>query len=50
MAVGHYPEQGSRGRASMMPAGDTVHIADYRLRYASYRADPDLRALHARSR
>lgn len=30
------------------PAGELVHLADYRLRYASYRADPDLQALHAR--
>ena len=28
--------------------GETIHLADYRLRYASYRADPDLQALHAR--
>ena len=25
---------------------DLIHLADYRLRYASYRADPDLQALH----
>lgn len=30
------------------PAGETIHLADYRLRHASYRADPDLQALHAR--
>jgi len=48
-SVGHYPEAAETvaGRP-IMPAGDTVHIADYRLRFASYRADPDLRALHAR--
>ncbi len=28
------------------PAGEIIHLADYRLRYASYRADPDLRALN----
>ncbi len=29
------------------PAGEMVALADYRLRYASYRADPDLQKLHA---
>jgi alkaline phosphatase D len=29
------------------PAGEIVALADYRLRYASYRADPDLQKLHA---
>lgn len=28
------------------PATELLHIADYRLRYASYRADPDLQKLH----
>lgn len=28
------------------PMGELVHLADYRLRYAGYRSDPDLRALH----
>jgi alkaline phosphatase D len=30
-----------------LPASEIVHLADYRLRYASYRSDPDLQALHA---
>ena len=30
------------------PAGELFHLADYRLRYGSYRSDPDLQALHAR--
>jgi alkaline phosphatase D len=30
------------------PRSEIIHLADYRLRYASYRADPDLQALHAR--
>ncbi|PKP90568.1 MAG: alkaline phosphatase, partial [Alphaproteobacteria bacterium HGW-Alphaproteobacteria-16] len=30
-----------------LPAHEIVALADYRLRYASYRADPDLQALHA---
>lgn len=28
------------------PAAETVHLADYRLRFAAYRADPDLQRLH----
>lgn len=28
------------------PAGEVIQLADYRLRHASYRADPDLRRLH----
>lgn len=28
------------------PAGEMVALADYRLRYASYRADPDLQQIH----
>ena len=29
-----------------LPANEIIQLADYRLRYASYRADPDLQALH----
>jgi alkaline phosphatase D len=29
------------------PASEIISLKDYRLRYASYRADPDLQALHA---
>ena len=49
-----YAAYGYPGRAALVadrlpqPAGETIHLADYRLRYASYRADPDLQALHAR--
>lgn len=32
----------------VLPQTEIVALADYRLRYASYRADPDLRALHTR--
>lgn len=28
------------------PATELIHLADYRLRYASYRCDPDLQRLH----
>ena len=46
-APDHYPPAADAvpGRVPA-PAGETLHIADYRLRYASYRADPDLMALH----
>lgn len=45
----YYPshKEAVPGRAPE-PAGEIIHLADYRLRYASYRADPDLLALHAR--
>ena len=29
------------------PPGETIALSDYRARYASYRADPDLQAIHA---
>ena len=41
------PEQTAPGR-TVEPVGETVHLEDYRTRYALYRRDPDLRALHAR--
>ena len=28
------------------PASEIVQLADYRLRFAAYRADPDLQRLH----
>jgi alkaline phosphatase D len=31
------------------PANEIVSLADYRLRHASYRADPDLQEIHARA-
>ncbi|NKJ41241.1 alkaline phosphatase D family protein [Novosphingobium sp. SG720] len=48
-APGHYPEGADAvaGRA-ILPDANTVHVADYRLRFASYRADPDLQELHRR--
>ena len=44
---GYYPgvEQAVKDRL-IEPAGELIHLADYRLRYASYRADPDLQRLH----
>lgn len=43
---GKYPQKAVANRV-IEPAGEIVHLADYRLRYASYRADRDLQALHA---
>ena len=47
-APGVYPsaEQSVAGRLPA-PANELIALADYRLRYASYRADPDLQRLHA---
>ncbi|MDF7776700.1 alkaline phosphatase D family protein [Sphingomonas sp. AOB5] len=41
------PERGAVDGRVPLPEGETLILADYRLRYASYRADPDLQALHA---
>jgi alkaline phosphatase D len=45
---GKYPASGQAlaGRV-LEPAGEAVALADYRLRHAAYRSDPDLRRLHA---
>ena len=45
--MGRYPnaEQALAGR-DLMPTHEIVALADYWLRYATYRADPDLAALH----
>ncbi len=46
--VGDYPSSRAAlpGR-EIQPTHEMVSLADYRLRYASYRADPDLQRLHA---
>ncbi|KTE14024.1 alkaline phosphatase D family protein [Sphingopyxis sp. H115] len=46
--VGDYPslEKAVAGR-DIQPTHEMVSLADYRLRYASYRADPDLQRIHA---
>jgi len=46
---GRYPAPGAAtaGR-TVEPPHEAAALADYRLRYASYRADPDLRRLHRR--
>ncbi|QMW22811.1 alkaline phosphatase D family protein [Sandaracinobacteroides saxicola] len=48
-ARGKYPSAAETvaGR-TINPAGEIVSLSDYHARYASYRADPDLQALHAR--
>ena len=48
-APDHYPpaKDAVLGRVPL-PASETIHLADYRLRYASYRADTDLQALHSK--
>jgi|SRR5690242_5603104 len=47
-ATGNYPAPADAvaGR-NPLPANETISLADYRIRYASYRADPDLQRLHA---
>ncbi|MFZ5746712.1 MAG: alkaline phosphatase D family protein [Pseudomonadota bacterium] len=44
---GYYPgaDKAVAGRV-IEPEGEAIALADYRLRYASYRADPDLQRLH----
>lgn len=45
---GVYPSEKEAIAARVLePASELIHLADYRLRYACYRADPDLQALHA---
>jgi alkaline phosphatase D len=44
---GHYPDAGEALPGRLIePATEIIHLADYRLRYAAYRADPDLQRLH----
>lgn len=44
---GTYPSEGQRHPDRMVaPETEIVALADYRLRYATYRADPDLQRLH----
>ena len=46
---GTYPDMEVALRANdVVPPNELVSLADYRMRYASYRSDPDLQALHAR--
>jgi alkaline phosphatase D len=42
-------ENGRKVGGMPEPAHDLVTLADYRLRYAQYRRDPDLQAAHARA-
>src|SRR4030095_6552342 len=44
---GRYPEADEALPGRLIdPASEIFHLADYRLRHAAYRADPDLRRLH----
>jgi len=43
---GYGPAGGAVANRWPEPAGEMIHLADYRLRYASYRSDPDLQELH----
>jgi alkaline phosphatase D len=40
-------DMGSKFAQRILPMGEILSLTDYRLRYASYRADPQLQALHA---
>lgn len=43
---GYGPAGGAVAGRWPEPATEMIHLADYRLRYASYRSDPDLQELH----
>ncbi len=43
---GGYDAKGFVGVLNIQPEGEILALADYRLRYASYRNDPDLQAMH----
>lgn len=43
---GYAPAGGAVGGRWPEPVTEMIHLTDYRLRYASYRADPDLQELH----
>ena len=45
--TGGYPPLKDQVRPTE-PAGELIRLIDYRIRYASYRSDPDLQALHAK--
>ncbi|PZQ20233.1 MAG: alkaline phosphatase [Sphingopyxis macrogoltabida] len=45
--AGHYPTRGEAVAGRLLqPSREIVALADYRLRYAAYRSDPDLQRLH----
>ena len=44
---GHYPDPGEALPGRLIePASEILRLADYRMRFAAYRADPDLQRLH----
>jgi alkaline phosphatase D len=45
----HYPASADTiANRIIEPASETIHLADYRARFASYRTDPALQAIHRR--
>ncbi|SUE13813.1 alkaline phosphatase [Rhodococcus gordoniae] len=47
-AAGKFPVAGGRAVRAHLPAHEIVSLADYRIRHAQYKTDPDLQALHAK--
>ena len=43
---GGYDQEGAANALKVQPETEILNIADYRLRYASYRSDPQLQAMH----
>jgi len=46
-AAGQFPVAGAAPARTHLPAHEIVSLADYRVRHAQYKTDPDLQALHA---
>ena len=47
-AAGKFPVAGGRGVRTHEPTHEIVSLADYRIRHAQYKTDPNLQALHAK--
>ncbi|WP_413767333.1 alkaline phosphatase D family protein [Rhodococcus pyridinivorans] len=47
-AAGKFPVAGGRAVRTHEPAHEIVSLADYRIRHAQYKTDPNLQALHAK--
>src|SRR5690606_32766923 len=45
---GTYPALKDAVPGRTLPDAEAIHLADYRVRHASYRADPDLQRFHQR--
>jgi len=48
-STGYASEQAARLGRSSDPSNEILTVADYRKRFAQYRSDPDLQALHAKT-